>query len=138
MIDYKKTAIKLLGMACVCAIVLLLIYLGIQFWPFLIGIVLALVLEKPVEFFMKKLKVSRKFIGTAMVILTFILLASLLGNRESLDFFGVFGVVLFVVNSNNAITYLIKDKKHNDKEIKEANFKLEVCEALLKEMQEQK
>lgn len=72
------------------------------------------------------------------IILTFVVLALSLGSRESLDFFGVFGVVLFVVNSNNAITYLIKDKKHNDKEIKDAKFKLEVCEALLKEMQEQK
>ena len=75
MIDYKKTAFKLLGLVFVCAVVFLAIYLGLQFWPFLIGTIIALCLEKPVEFFMKKLKCSRKLIGTAMVILVYIILA---------------------------------------------------------------
>lgn len=74
MIDYKKTAIKLIGLVAVCFIVLLGLYLGIQFWPFLIGIIVALLLEKPIEFLIKKTKCSRKFIGTLMVILTFIML----------------------------------------------------------------
>jgi len=74
MIDYKKTAIKLLGLITVCAIVFLALYLGLQFWPFLIGIIIALLIEKPVEYFMKKLKLSRKVIGTIMVILVYILL----------------------------------------------------------------
>lgn len=74
MIDYKKTIVKILGLVAVCAIVFLAIYLGIQFWPFLIGIILALLLEKPVEFFMKKFKTSRKLIGTIMVVLVYILL----------------------------------------------------------------
>lgn len=75
MIDYKKTALKLIGLVGVCLIVLLALYLGIQFWPFLIGIIIALLLEKPVEFLMKKMKFSRKIVGTMMVILTFIMLA---------------------------------------------------------------
>ena len=75
MIDYKKTVLKLLGLVGVCLTVLLALYLGIQFWPFLIGIIVALILEKPVEFLMKKIKCSRKIVGTFMVILTFILIA---------------------------------------------------------------
>jgi len=74
MIDYKKTAIKLLGLVMVCVIVFAAIYLGLQFWPFLIGIIIALLLEKPVEFLMKKLKISRKIVGTTMVILVYIIL----------------------------------------------------------------
>lgn len=78
MIDYKKTVVKLLGLVMICAIVFLAIYLGLQFWPFLIGILIALFLEKPVEFLMKKLKLSRKLIGTVMVILVYIVLGALI------------------------------------------------------------
>lgn len=74
MIDYKKTAAKILGLVAVCVIVFAAIYLGLQFWPFLIGIIIALLVEKPVEFLMKKCKLSRKIVGTIMVILVYIIL----------------------------------------------------------------
>jgi len=74
MIDYKKTAVKILGIIAVCIIVFAVIYLGIQFWPFLVGIIVALMLEKPIEFIMKKIKLSRKLVGTILVILVFVII----------------------------------------------------------------
>ena len=74
MIDYKKTAINMLGLLVICAIVLAAIYLGIQFWPFLIAIVFAILLERSINFIVKKTKAPRKAVGTIMVVLVYILI----------------------------------------------------------------
>lgn len=91
MIDYKKTALNMLGLLVICAIVLLAIYLGIQFWPFLIAIVFAIILEGSINYIVKKTKAPRKAVGTIMVVLVYIiiglivyLLASALV-REAID-----------------------------------------------------
>lgn len=78
MIDYKKTGLKLLGFLAVCAVVLLCIGLGIYFWPFLIGILIAVAVERLVNFFIVKFKVPRKLIGTILVIIVYLLIASIL------------------------------------------------------------
>lgn len=78
MIDYKKTGLKLLGFIGVCAIVLLSIGLGIYFWPFLIGILIAVAVERLVNFFIVKFKWPRKLVGTILVILVYLLIAGIL------------------------------------------------------------
>ena len=78
MLDYKKTGGKLLALAGVFIIVFAAIYLCIYFWPFLIGIVFALLLEKPVNAIVSKLKISRKIVGTVVVFITFILIGLLI------------------------------------------------------------
>lgn len=77
MIDYKKTALNLLGFVAVCATVLGMIALGIYFWPFLVGVVIALLLERLVNLLVVKTKVPRKAVGTILVILIFLLIAGL-------------------------------------------------------------
>lgn len=77
MIDYKKTGLKLLGFLAVCAVVLLSIGLGIYFWPFLIGILIAVAVERLVNYFIVKFKWPRKLIGTILVILVYILIAAI-------------------------------------------------------------
>ncbi len=74
MIDYKKTGLKLLGFLAVCATVLLAIGLGIYFWPFLIGILIASAVERLVNFFIVKFKWPRKLVGTILVILVYLLI----------------------------------------------------------------
>lgn len=78
MIDYKKTGLKLLGFLLVCAVVLASIGLGIYFWPFLIGILIAVAVERLVNFFIVKFKWSRKLVGTILVILVYLLIAGVL------------------------------------------------------------
>lgn len=78
MIDYKKTGLKLLGFLAVCATVLLAIGLGIYFWPFLIGILIAVAVERLVNFFIVKFKWPRKLVGTILVILVYLLIAGAL------------------------------------------------------------
>ena len=78
MIDYKKTGLKLLGFLAVCAVVLLSIGLGIYFWPFLIGILVAVTIERIVEFFIVKFKLSRKLVGTILVVFVYVLMAALI------------------------------------------------------------
>ena len=78
MLDYKKTGTKLLALAGVFVLVFGVIYLGVYFWPFLIGIVLAVILEKPVETIVKKTRIPRKIVGLIAVILTFIILGALI------------------------------------------------------------
>ncbi|MBQ8044287.1 MAG: sporulation integral membrane protein YtvI [Clostridia bacterium] len=78
MIDYKKTGLKLLGFVAVCAVVLLSIGLGIYFWPFLIGILIAVAVERLVNFFIIKFKWPRKLVGTILVILVYLLIAGIL------------------------------------------------------------
>jgi len=83
MIDYKKTGLKFLGFLGVCATVLLSIGLGIYFWPFLIGILLAIAVERLVNFFIEKFKWPRKLIGTILVIAVYILIAVILSSIVS-------------------------------------------------------
>lgn len=78
MLDYKKTGVKLLALAGVFILVFGAISLGIYFWPFVIGIVFAALLEKPVEAVVKKTKISRKIIGTIFVFLTFIIIGAVI------------------------------------------------------------
>ena len=91
MIDYKKTGLKLLGFIAVCAVVLLSIGLGIYFWPFLIGILIAVAVERLVNFFIEKFKWPRKLVGTILVVLVYILIGAILSLivsslvREAID-----------------------------------------------------
>ena len=78
MIDYKKTGLKLLGFLAVCLTVILSIGLGIYFWPFLIGILIAVAVERLVNFFIEKFKWPRKLVGTILVILVYILIGAIL------------------------------------------------------------
>lgn len=71
--DYKKTTLNLLGFTSIIIVVLIVIYLCIYFWPFMVGILVALMLEKSINFIIKKTKMSRKTIGTIMVILFYII-----------------------------------------------------------------
>jgi len=74
MIDYKKTALNLLGLLIICAIVLLAIFLSIQFWPFLIAIIFAILLENSINYIVKKTKAPRKAVGTIMVVLVYVII----------------------------------------------------------------
>lgn len=76
--DYKKTALNLLGFVGIIAVVLLAIYLCIYFWPFMIGVLIAIILERGINFITQKTKVPRKSVGTIMVILFYIILAMLI------------------------------------------------------------
>lgn len=78
MIDYKKTGLKMLGCLAVCAVVLFSIGLGIYFWPFLIGIIIAVAIERLVNFFIEKFKWPRKLVGTILVVLVYVLIGALL------------------------------------------------------------
>lgn len=78
MIDYKKTGLKMLGCLAVCAAVLFSIGLGIYFWPFLIGIIIAVAIERLVNFFIEKFKWPRKLVGTILVVLVYVLLGVVL------------------------------------------------------------
>lgn len=73
--DYKKTTLNLIGFVCIIAFVLLAIYLCVYFWPFMIGILVALILERTINFLIKRTKVSRKAVGTILVILFYFILA---------------------------------------------------------------
>ncbi len=75
MIDYKKTGLKILGLAGVLIIVIISLMLGVFFWPFIIAIITAIILEKLVEYIVKKTKISRKIVGTALVLLIYGMLA---------------------------------------------------------------
>ena len=78
MLDYKKTGLKLLGFFAVCVIVLLSIGLGIYFWPFLIGILIAVAVERVVNYFIIKFKWPRKLVGTILVIIVYLLIGAIL------------------------------------------------------------
>lgn len=75
MIDYKETGLKLLWLVSIGALVILSIMIGMFFWPFIIAIVTSIVLEKVVEYIVKKTKISRKVVGTALVLLVYAILA---------------------------------------------------------------
>lgn len=76
--DYKKTALNLLGFVCIIAAVLIAIYLCVYFWPFMVGILVAILLERIINFFVKRAKISRKSVGTFMVILFYIIIAMII------------------------------------------------------------
>ena len=44
--DYKKTILNILGFVCIIAAVLIAVYLCIYFWPFMIGVLVAIILER--------------------------------------------------------------------------------------------
>lgn len=73
MIDYKKTILKVLGLIAISALIILSLALAVFFWPFLIAVAVAIILEKLVEYIVKKTKISRKIIGTILVLLLYAL-----------------------------------------------------------------
>lgn len=75
MLDYKKTAVNILGLVLICALVLGAIFLGVYFWPFLIAIVFAIALERSINFIVKKTKMPRKAVATILVVLVYLLIA---------------------------------------------------------------
>ncbi|MBR5227889.1 MAG: sporulation integral membrane protein YtvI [Clostridia bacterium] len=77
MLDVKKTMLNILGLVAICAVVIGVVILGVQFWPFLIAIVFAIILERTINFIVKKSKASRKFVGTIMVVLVYLLIGVL-------------------------------------------------------------
>lgn len=78
MIDYKKTGLKILGIVSIILIVFLAIIVGIFFWPFLIAIITAIILEKLVEYIVRKTKVSRKIVGSILVLAVYAILVFLI------------------------------------------------------------
>lgn len=76
--DIKKTALNLLGFVGIIVAVLVAIYLCIYFWPFMVGVLIAIILERGINFITKKTKISRKSVGTMMVIIFYIILAMLI------------------------------------------------------------
>ena len=78
MIDYKKTMLKILGLISISALVLISLVLAVFFWPFIIAIAATLILEKLVEYIVKKTKISRKIIGTVLVLLIYALVGFLI------------------------------------------------------------
>ena len=75
MIDYKKTAINVLGLILICATVLGAIFLGVYFWPFLVAIIFAVILERSINYIVKKTKAPRKAVATVLVILVYVIIA---------------------------------------------------------------
>lgn len=75
MIDYKKTATNILGLIVICAVVLGAIFLSVYFWPFLVAIIFALVLERGINYIVKKTKIPRKAVATFLVILVYLVIA---------------------------------------------------------------
>lgn len=78
MIDYKKTGLKLLWLISVSVCIIISLILGVFFWPFIIAIITSIILEKPVEYIVKNTKISRKIVGTIMVLLVYGLLILLI------------------------------------------------------------
>ena len=77
MVDYKKTAINVIGLLLICATVLGAIFLSVYFWPFLVAIIFAIVLERSINFIVKKTKAPRKAVATALVVLVYLIIAVL-------------------------------------------------------------
>lgn len=74
MIDYKKNALNILGLIAICACVLGVMFLAVYFWPFLIAIVFAVVLEKSINYIVKKTKVPRKAVAAFLVVLVYVVI----------------------------------------------------------------
>ncbi len=77
MIDYKKTILKVLGLVAISGLVLLSLALAVFFWPFLIAVAVAIILEKIVEYIVKRTKISRKIVGTVLVLFVYALVGFL-------------------------------------------------------------
>jgi len=77
MIDYKKTSIKILWIGIISVLIILALVVGIFFWPFVVAIITAIMLEKIVEYIVKRTKVSRKIVGTVIVLLLYFFLGIL-------------------------------------------------------------
>lgn len=75
MVDYVKTTKKIVGIIALSLVILVGLFLILFFWPFFIAIIIALMLEKAVEYIVKKTKISRKIVGTCLVILFYALIA---------------------------------------------------------------
>lgn len=75
MIDYKKTGLKIVWIIVISLSVVITLMFGAFFWPFVIAIVTATILERLVEYLVKKTKISRKVVGTVLVLLIYSLLA---------------------------------------------------------------
>ena len=78
MVDYKKTILKILGLFAIIVATLFGIGMAVFFWPFLIAIAFAIILEKIVEYIVKRTKISRKIVGTVLVLLLYALLGFLI------------------------------------------------------------
>ena len=79
MLDIKKTLFGILGFAGICIGVLILAYLSIYFWPFLVAAIIAIILERVINMILKKVKLSRRFVGTILVVLTYLVFAFIIG-----------------------------------------------------------
>lgn len=77
MLDYKKTAINFLVLILICATVLGAIFLGIYFWPFLVAIIFAVVLEKSINFIVKKTRIPRKAVATTLVVVSYLIIGAI-------------------------------------------------------------
>ena len=69
MFDYKNFFVKLLGLICIIAIVFIILSLGVYFLPFLIAILVAMILRRPIEYLTKKMKINNKLAVIIMVCL---------------------------------------------------------------------
>lgn len=73
MVDYKKTAINIIGLLCICAVIFGAIFLSVYFWPFLVAIIFAVLLEKSINCIVKKTKAPRKMVATILVIIAYVI-----------------------------------------------------------------
>jgi len=73
MIDYKKTGIKILWIISISITIIFSLMLGLFFWPFIVAIITAIVLDKLVEYIVKKTKISRKLVGSILVFVIYVL-----------------------------------------------------------------
>lgn len=67
MFDYKNFFIKLLGLIAIIVTVFLILSLGVYFLPFLIAILIAMMLKRPIEYLTKKMKINNKLAVIIMV-----------------------------------------------------------------------
>lgn len=109
MIDYKKTAFNVLGLVLICATVLGTIFLGVYFWPFLIAIIFAILLEGGINYVVKKTKAPRKAVGIVFVVLVYILIGVLV-------YFAVSGLIREAISLSGNLPELFEDLKvrYND------------------------
>lgn len=75
MIDYKNAILKIGGLLLVLVLLFFAIWLGIYFWPFLIGGIIAMLAEPIIRKLMIKLKLSRKLAGFLVIIVIYLILA---------------------------------------------------------------
>jgi len=110
MIDYKKTALNLVGFLAVCLGVGVAIFLCIYYWPFMIGILIAIALERVINFLAKKTKISKKAIGTLMVIIFYLILGMI-------TYLLVFTLIREVISISSSLPEIYKEIKMGYDEI---------------------